>query len=190
MEEIKNYTGIGLIPLFYSEISSNYILYDIFKDHKEIITNLIKNYFNLCPEKIILARERQYSGEGSIDIFAEFMLKDKKYALLVEIKVHDYISAKGGQISTYYNAVIEDGVYDGIYFIYLTQFTEQNDFTGIATPKSIKEAKNGKDLIKEKFVHILWEQMHTFLNQYNELFTDEQSTDNDCTEAHKPSSCC
>lgn len=171
---MKKYKGIGLTPLFHSEISSSYILYDIFKNHEQIIVHFIKDHFILLPEKITIERERKYSGEGSIDIFVEFMITGKKYALLIEVKVHDYKSAKDGQISTYYNAVIEDGVYDSVYFIYLTQFTEQNDFTNIATPKTIDEAKNGKELIKERFSHISWEQLHVFLNQYSQLLTEEQ----------------
>ena len=141
---MKNYKGIKLTPLFYSEISSSYILYDIFKNHKHILVYLIENHFKLQPEKIIIERELRYSGEGSIDIFIEFMIADKKYALLIEVKVHDYISTKEGQINNYYNAIIEDGVYEGVYFIYLTQFTEAIDFDGIATPKSINEARRDK----------------------------------------------
>lgn len=171
---MKKYKGSGLTPLFYSEISSSYMLYDIFKNQEQIILQLIKELFDLLPEKIIVERERAYPKKGSIDIFIEFMNAGKKHALLIEVKVHDYQSATDGQIGTYYNAVVEDGVYDEVYFIYLTQFTEENDFKGIAAPKTIDEAKKGKELIKERFVHISWEQMHTFLAKYYELLMEEQ----------------
>lgn len=171
---MKRYNGNGLTPLFYSEISSSYMLYDIFKNQEQITLQLIKELFDLLPEKIIVERERAYPKKGSIDIFVEFMNAGKKHALLIEVKVHDYLSATDGQIGTYYTAVVEDGVYDEVYFIYLTQFTEENDFKGIAAPKTIDEAKKGKELIKERFVHISWEQIHTFLTKYYEMLTDEQ----------------
>lgn len=171
---MKKYSGSGLTPLFYSEISSSYMLYDIFKNQKQIILQLIKEQFNLLPDKIIVERERAYPKKGSIDIFIEFMNAGKKHALLIEVKVHDYLSATEGQISRYYNAVVEDSVYDEVYFIYLTQFTVDNDFKGIATPKTIDEAKKCKELIKERFVHISWQQMHIFLNKHFEILTEEQ----------------
>lgn len=172
---MKKYKGSGLKPLFYSEISSSYMLYDIFDDHECIIlSHLIKEQFDILPEKIKVERERSYSKKGSLDIFITFMSFEKKYALIIEVKVHDYLSAKDGQIITYYNAVIENGVYDEVYFIYLTQFTKENSFNGIAIPKTIDEAKKGKELIKERFVHLSWEQMHTFLTKHYQILTEEQ----------------
>ncbi|NTV78901.1 MAG: PD-(D/E)XK nuclease family protein [Clostridiales bacterium] len=171
---MKEYNGLGLTPLFYSEITSSYMLYDIFKSHDNIISQLIGETFNAVPEKIIVERERTYPKKGSIDIFIEFMNSGKKCALLIEVKVHDYLSATDGQIATYYNAVIEDSVYDEVYFIYLTQFTEETDFNGIVTPKTIDEARKGKDLIRNRFLHISWGQMHMFLKNHFELLTEEQ----------------
>lgn len=171
---MKRYNGIGLTPLFHSEISSSYMLYDIFKNQEQIILQLIKEQFNLIPEKITVERERAYPKKGSIDIFIEFVKAGKRHALLIEVKVHDYLSATDGQISTYFNAVIEDSVYDEVYFIYLTQFTAKDDFKGIAIPKTIDESKKGKELIKERFVHMSWEEMHTFLNKYYGILTEEQ----------------
>ena len=168
------YKGSGLTPLFHSEISSSYMLFDIFKNQEHIVTQLIQEQFNLLPEKIIVQRERPYPKKGSIDIFIEFMNAGKKHALIIEVKVHDYLSATDGQISTYYNAVVEDGVYDEVYFIYLTQFTAENDFKSIAVPKTLDEAKKGKEIIKERFVHISWEQMHIFLYNHFEILTKEQ----------------
>ena len=171
---MKRYNGSGLTPLFYSEISSSYMLYDIFKNHEKIIAHLIEETFNILPEKIIVERERAYPKKGSIDIFVEFINAGKKHALLIEVKVHDYLSATDGQIGTYFNAVLEDSVYEEVYFIYLTQFTAENDFKGIATPKTIDEAKKGKELIKERFAHISWDRMHSFLNKHYEMLTEEQ----------------
>lgn len=171
---MNEYNGLGLTPLFYSEIASSYMLYDIFKSHEKIISDFILEQFRVMPDKIIVERERSYPKKGSIDIFIEFLNSGKKHVLLMEVKVHDYISATDGQISTYFNAVVEDGVYDQVYFIYLTQFNAENDFTGIAVPKTIDEAKSGRSLIKERFVHISWEQMHSFLNKHHQNLTKEQ----------------
>lgn len=171
---VENYNGKGFTPLFYSEISSSYMLFDIFKSHQDIISELIYDCFKVLPEKIIIERERSYPKKGSIDIFIEFMSSNKKHALLIEVKVHDYLSATDGQISIYYNAVLDDGLYDEVYFIYLTQFTSKYDFNGVSIPKTIDEAKKGNELIKEKFVHISWKQMHEFLNKHYEMLTGEQ----------------
>lgn len=171
---MNEYNGLGLTPLFYSEIASSYMLYDIFKSHEEVVADFILERFCITPNKIIVERERSYPKKGSIDLFIEFLNAGKKHALLMEVKVHDYISATDGQISTYFNAVVEDGVYDEVYFIYLTQFNADNDFTGIAIPKTIDEAKNGRGLIKERFIHISWKQMHAFLNKHYEILTKEQ----------------
>lgn len=168
------YDGKRLTPIFYSEKSSSYMLYDIFKNHTKIISELIYDSFKLVPENIIVDRERSYPKKGSIDIFIEFMNNGKKHALLFEVKVHDYLSATDGQIETYYSAVIEDSVYDEVYFIYLTQFTENDNFTGISIPKTIDEARKSKELIKERFVHLSWSVMHDFLEKYTEKLTPEQ----------------
>jgi hypothetical protein len=172
---MKEYNGQGLTPLFYSEISSSYMLYDIFiEQSKVVISQLIKKIFRIEPEDIRVQRERSYPKKGSIDLFIEFMSRNKKYALLFEVKVHDYLSATDGQISTYYNAVLEDEVYEEVYFVYLTQFTADDVFKGIAVPKTIDEAKKGKRLIHNRFEHISWKYMHEFLQEHFDLLTEEQ----------------
>lgn len=171
---MKKYNGSGLTPLFYSEISSSYMLYDIFKTNEKVVSKLILETFNIEPEKIFVDRERSYPRKGSIDIFVEFINAGKKNALLIEVKVHDYLSATDGQINTYFNAVIENNAYEKVYFIYLTQFTAENIFNGITAPKTIDEAKKGKKLIRERFAHISWNQMHSFLSKFYEMMTEEQ----------------
>ena len=78
-------------------------------------------------------REKSYQKKGSIDLFITFNTENRKCALLIEAKVHDYSSVTDYQISTYYNAVQEDQSYDDIYFIYLTQFNKKTEF--VRTPK-------------------------------------------------------
>jgi hypothetical protein len=150
------------------------MLYDIFETHPEIVVQLIQARFQIAPEQTRIQRERSYPTKGSIDIFIEFVNGGKKHALLIEVKVHDYFSATDGQISTYCNAVMNDGVYDKVYFIYLTQFTKGTDFTGIAAPGTINEAEAGKVLLGTRFVHMSWAQMHAFLEGYHGKLTKEQ----------------
>jgi len=171
---MKDYSGLRLTPLFYSEISSSYMLYDIFENHRDILSKFVEQTFNVVPEIKFIQRERQYPQKGSIDIFIEFIHSGKEKALLIEVKVHDYLSVTYGQIGTYYNAVMEQGVYDEVYFIYLTQFTTENDFTGIVAPKTLDEASRGKQLIKDRFAHLSWEQMHSFLDRFLDKLTEEQ----------------
>jgi hypothetical protein len=161
-----SYDGVGLNPLFYSELSSSYLLYDIFDSHPEIAAALIKEYFGVETEQVLVSRERSYPKKGSIDIFIEFADHNKRCALLIEVKVHDYLSVSDHQINTYYNAVREDELYDDVYFIYLSQFNRKTSFDSIAKPKSLAEALRGKDLIGERFRHLSWEEMHRFLEKH------------------------
>lgn len=171
---MKNYNGEGLTPLFYSEISSSYMLYDIFEKNKTIASELIKNTFNIEAQVREIKREYNYNKKGSVDIFIDFTSKGKDSELLIEVKVHDYLSATDGQISTYYNAATKDNKDKQVYFIYLTQFTNKDNFDGVFSPKTIDEAIKGKNLIKQNFAHISWKDMHTFLSNYYEIMTEEQ----------------
>ena len=93
-----NYSGSELNPLFYSETSSTHLLYDIFNKHKTITAGFIEHYFGEHPEQIVVFREKSYPKKGSIDIFIEFTAKKRKCALLIEAKVHDYLSVSDNQI--------------------------------------------------------------------------------------------
>lgn len=171
---MKKYNGEGLKPLFYSEISSSYMLYDIFDRNKIIASELIKKVFNISAEVQNVRREHSYKQKGSVDIFIDFINEGKKSELLIEVKVHDYLSATDGQISTYYNAAIEDNKDKQVYFIYLTQFTKKDNFECFVSPKTIEEAIKGESLIKQNFAHISWQDIHTILEKYYEVMTDEQ----------------
>ena len=169
-----SYSGSELNPLFYSEISSTHLFYDIFNKHKTITASFIEEYFEIKPEHITVFREKSYPKKGSIDIFVEFAAKERKCALLIEAKVHDYLSVSDNQIGTYYQAVQEDHYYDDIYFIYLTQFNEKTNFDSIAQPRSLMEGARGKELIGDRFRHITWDDLHSFMNRYKSDFSREQ----------------
>lgn len=55
---MKEYNGSGLTPLFYSEISSSYMLYDIFENCRQIIFELIHDYFHGHPSGYLSAGAR------------------------------------------------------------------------------------------------------------------------------------
>jgi len=169
-----NYDGVKLNPLFYSELPSSHLLYDIFDNHPEITTAFIKNYFGVEAKQVMVTRERSYPKKGSIDIFIEFKNLKLRCALLIEIKVHDYLSVTEHQIGTYYDAVKDDGVYDQVYFIFLTQFNDQTGFENIIKPKSLAEAARGRDLIGDNFLHLSWKELHQYFDQYKPQLSREQ----------------
>ncbi len=168
------YDGKGLTPLFHSEISSSHLLYSIFDEHKAVTAAFIKEYYNFEVDNLLVIREKSYPRKGTIDLFITFNANDHKCALLIEVKVHDYLSITNYQISTYYDAVLEDQNYDEIYFMYLTQFNEKTDFVDSVPPKSLIEASRGRELIGERFLHLTWIDVHAFLEKHRAKLNKEQ----------------
>ncbi len=168
------YDGSALTPIFHSEISSTHLLFDIFEKHKDITATFLKEFFNLTAEIQLVFREKAYSNRGTIDLFISFKTNNQKCALLIEAKVHDYTSVSDNQISTYYHAVKEEGRYDRIYFIYLTQYNEKTDFGDAVKPRSLDEAAKGKNLIGDYFLHLTWMDVHSFLEKHWTKLTKEQ----------------
>ncbi len=169
------YNGSELNPLFYGEISSTHLFYNIFDKHQEIAKAFVEHNFKVKPEDLLITREKFYPGKGSIDLFFDFQSQGRRIALLIEAKVHDYLSVSDHQISTYYNAVSDDQIYDQIYFIYLTQFSDRDNFEHTAQPKSLVEAERGRDLIGERFCHLTWLELHSFMEGYiNQLSPEQQ----------------
>ena len=169
-----SYNGAGLTPLFYSELSSSHLLYDILDNHPDITTALLKECFGAEAEQLMVTRERSYPKKGCIDIFIEFNDGGRSCVLLLEVKVHDYLSVTEHQIETYYKAVMEDELYDQVYFIFLTQFNDQTSFESIVKPKSLAEAARGRQLIGDRFCHLSWEEMHSFLMKYKSKLNRER----------------
>jgi len=169
-----SYDGRGLTPIFHSEISSSHLLFDIFDKQKKIAAACIKEFYGLEAEVLDVFREKPYPKKGTIDLFIAFKTKDQKCALLIEAKVHDYSSITDYQISTYYDAELEEARYDEVFFIYLTQFNEKTDFEGALKPKSLREAERGKELIGERFLHLTWIDVHAFLEKHRNKLSKEQ----------------
>jgi hypothetical protein len=168
------YKGRALNPLFYGEISSTHLFYDIFDKHHEIAKAFVEYIFKIEVENLLVTREKSYPGKGSIDLFFDLQIQGRRSALLIEAKVHDYLSVSDHQISTYYNAVSDDQIYDQIYFIYLTQFNERNDFERTAQPKSLIEAERGRALIGERFRHLTWLELQRFMEGHSNKLSPEQ----------------
>jgi hypothetical protein len=177
---MSNTDGLNYTPLFHSEISSSYLIHDIFKRHDEIAREFLRNFLGIeiRDETISIEREHNYKGKGSIDLFIRFNNGDRETHILVEVKVHDYKSATPGQIQRYYNAAKEAFPEADVYFIYLTQFNEVDTpiANDISTPPTIKEFNKSKNLLDEnKLAHICWESFHDFLNQFAATFSKEET---------------
>lgn len=168
------YRGSELNPLFYGEISSTHLFYDIFNKHQGIAKALVDYIFKVEADNLLITREKPYPGKGSIDLFFDFQSKGRHAAMLIEAKVHDYLSVSDHQISTYYNAVSDNQIYDQIYFIYLTQFNELDNFERTAQPKSLVEAQRGRALIGEHFYHLTWLELHRFMDEHINKLSPEQ----------------
>jgi len=168
------YKGSKLKPLFYGEISSTHLFYDIFEKHQKTAKAFVEYIFKIKAENLLITREKSYPGKGSIDLFFDFHSQGRRIAILIEAKVHDYLSVSDNQISTYYNAVLDDQNYDQIYFIYLTQFNERDDFERTAQPKSLLEAERSKALIGQRFCHLTWLELHRFMEDHSNNLSPEQ----------------
>lgn len=172
--------GINLRPLFYSEISSSYLVSEIFRNHNGIAKSFLKTFFNIDIDKFeSIDREKNYRGKGFIDIIMQCESNGRKIHILIEIKVHDYISATPEQITTYFDAAMEELRDGDIYFVYLTQFNTNNSpmEKGASLPGTIKEYKSAKrrlEKYKDKLRHINWSEFHSFLKQFKVLLNQEE----------------
>ena len=176
---LNNYDGLKLKPLFYSEISSSFMIYEIFDKHKNIAKDFLKVFFDLdVDDDISITREKNYPRKGSIDILINFSINDRKSVNLIEVKVHDYLSVSPDQIRVYYEAALEELGNNNVYFAYLTQFNRNNIPSGteIALPDSIREFEDSKKKLQvsdEKLRHVNWEEFHSFINSYKNSLSEE-----------------
>lgn len=62
---MEKYDGFKLNSLFYSEISSSSMIYEIFYSHKKIVKEFLKNLFGLTIDKdITVIKEKKYPQQG------------------------------------------------------------------------------------------------------------------------------
>lgn len=174
---MQKYDGQKLNPLFWSEISSSYLVYEIFNNHKNIAKDFVHKIFGLyVDEDIQIFREKNYTGKGTIDLMFNFKSKGRRTNFLIEVKVHDYLSATSGQIKTYYDAALSQLSDTDVYFVYLTQFNEDPP-ENIAQPPTITEfdqAKKAMGRNKDRIIHIDWREYHDFIENYESSFSSEE----------------
>ncbi len=176
---MEEYDGLKLKPLFYSEISSSLMLYEIFSHNNFIAKELLNKIFGFQVEQdIAIVREKTYPGQGSVDLFFAFKNNKIKTAVLFEVKVHDYLSVRQRQILNYYAAAKEELGSTEVYFIFLTQFNKENFLPGqnLALPDSIKEYEEAEKEIGDKRIkHLNWMQVHDFISPHKKGLANEYS---------------
>ena len=173
--------GLKYTPLFHSEISSSYLLHDVFIHHKNIVTAFLNRFLKigLADEEISIEREHNYKGDGSIDLFIRFTFKGRETHVLIEVKVHDYTSATRDQITRYYNAAQKTSRDADVYFVYLTQFNKNNQprTDNISIPPTIEVFDRSKNLLDgKKLTHVNWEEFHEFLEPFVATLSEEERT--------------
>lgn len=172
--------GTKLTPLFYSEISSSFLIYQIFDDNRQIAQEFVRKFLELDVQGIDdIKREKMYAGKGAIDILLVCSVNGRPTHILIEVKVHDYLSATSGQILTYYEAALKANDATDVYFIYLTQFSSKN-FHGnpdIPTPPTIEEFNNTRRALgnNDSIIHINWDELHEFIDRFKDRLPAEQA---------------
>lgn len=168
---MADYDGSKFRALFHSEISSSFILYEVFNNHKELAKKFLEHFLaiTLNHSDIYIDRERSYPGKGAIDLFFSFENNGEDVHVLLEVKVHDYLSATRGQITTYYEAARDELNTGKIHFIYLTEFNAHNFPTNenITPPATLQESEDSQHhLGKENVTHISWKEFHEFISPF------------------------
>lgn len=168
---MKEYNGSKFRAIFHSELSSSFILYEIFNNHKNITKEFLNQFLKIEIDhtNIHVRREKNYPGKGAIDVFFSFEYQEKEVHVLLEVKVHDYFSVTKGQIKTYYEAAQEELGIGTIYFIYLTEFTTNNfpKNENIGPPATLQEFEDSQQSLKnENLAHISWEDFHEFIRPF------------------------
>jgi len=176
---MEKYDGLKLTPLFWSEISSSYLLKVILEEHDDIAKDFIKKFLGLSVDGAIkIDREQPLLDKGSIDLLVNFESKSINTYVLVEVKVHDYASATRGQINTYYSAALDKFKESDVYFIYLTQFNRSNfPDKGFELPMTIMEFEDGEKnagKYKNRLKHVSWQEWNSFIKEYKGVFTKEE----------------
>lgn len=161
-----------LEPIFYSEISSSRLLGTILKEYPEIGKSFIGNFCGYTDiSNLYVENEFPYNKVGAIDIYLGFSTSDKEHIIIIEVKVHDFLSVTQGQLKTYYNAAIKESPNAIIDVIYLTQFNRNNlpKKPAIILPPSIKEYENfisNKVQDWNHFHHLNWTEIYTYINSH------------------------
>lgn len=173
-------------PIFHSEISSSYLIFQIFKKHQRIAEEFVRKCFpHSKPDgDLYVRREKPYDDAGAVDIYFRFTNgTDEDIEVLIETKVHDFSSGTRGQIRRYYEAAVSSEHEKEVYFIYLTQFNRAklnqiNDEPDnrFLPPPTVAEFQDCIQELerKENLYHITWNDFHKFMNDWSEDLSDEE----------------
>ena len=128
----------------------------------------------------MLPEKKNYRGKGFIDLMIQCKSGGEWIYVLIEVKVHDYLSATAGQIIRYFEAANEEHEEKDIYFIYLTQYNKFGDSmkNRYAEPGTISEFKKANVKLHRfdnRLKHLEWEDFYRFIDQYTNYFTDEEA---------------
>lgn len=161
----ENY--LNFTPLFYSEVSSSFMLYEALQNSR-IADDFVGKITGLESEgSCSVYREKRIADAGSIDLLVETRLSGRDAVLLVECKVHDYVSTTRDQLSRYYENARDLYQEKDIYLIYLTQFTAASidEESGLQRPPTLDEFDRTKRIAEnhERLFHVSWDDVHAIL---------------------------
>lgn len=175
MIKFKDYLNFS--PIFHSEISSSYMLYEILKSDKEIANKFISELLEKPVDKELKIHREKKLSTGSIDLFIETRISGRDSKILIECKVHDYLSATPNQITRYYESALDQFPDNDIYFIYLTQFTKENisGFPELSRPPTLDEFDRATKSVKqhERLFHKNWISAHEIICNFSDKLNDE-----------------
>jgi hypothetical protein len=163
---MEHENDLHFTPLFDSEDSSAYILYEVLKS-TNIADVFISKEIGLQPETPCSVCWQHGTGETGSSILIETRLAGRDALVLIASETDDYNStAKGSLISSYENArELYQGKY--VYLIYVTQFTDTSiaDDSGLLQPPTIEEFEQLKDHVgnPEHLSHITWQDFHAIM---------------------------
>ena len=178
---MQEYESARLTPLFWSEISSSYMLHDVFSNHQDIAVAFIKKFIGIDLDKINkIHREFVLLNKGSADLMIEGIKGSTSVYILIEVKIHDYASATKEQIRDYFSAALEKFDKSSVYFMYLTEFSSANFTLGqqIVTPPTLEVfdySRKNAGKYQDNLVHVNWQQVHEFLNDYRKSLSQEEA---------------
>ena len=156
-------------PLFYSEISSSFLIYHLFHNHKNIMIDFVREHVGIVLKDPTVEREFYFPKAGAIDL----LIKGDRCKILIEVKVHDYYSVTSGQIGTYWDAAVDKFTQDEMYFIYLTQFNEHNKINPLSP--SIYEVESAAPKLRNRLKHVNWGQFHECIGRHSNVLSADES---------------
>ena len=129
-------------------------------------------------KQVVVDREKSYPGKGTVDLyFGVGFFDEGSMTVLIEVKVHDYLSATAKQLETYYNAALEEKSGE-VLIVYMTQFNQGsfNQNWGALEPDTLREFASLKAIFGKSdcFRHVTWQDFYSFIEAYRSRLSVEQ----------------